>query len=189
MALDFTGLNTITLKGYDTEEERQQRDSLLQAGFKFVNPPDNPFTAQAPQTSAAGSASPASPQPITAPSPASSGGKGAPFTDHTGTRSYKRMYRQAIDFHQRHAPPMIERDYWRTHTPGEDDIPAAESKYWDETTKDMIRTAAACNNDPFLMGFLMAITDELEREYMACREEAASGIPSRSTNLATEAAV
>lgn len=186
MNLDFSGLTSITLKGYNTEEEQEARDSLLQEGFKFVDPPDNPF--KAPQTSAAGSVSPASPQPITAPSPASSGGKGAPFTDHTGSRSYKRMYRQAIDFHQRHAPPIIEREYWRNHTPGEDDIPAAESKYWDEATKDMIRTAAACNNDPFLMGFLMAITDELEREYMACREEAA-GMPSRSSNLTTEAAV
>ena len=187
MALDFTGLNNITLKGYNTEEEQEARDSLLQAGFTFVKSPDNPFTA--PQSSAAVPVSPASPQPITAPSPASSGGKGAPFTDHTGSRSYKRMYRQAIDFHQRHAPPHVEREYWRTHTPGEDDIPAAESKYWDETTKDMIRTSAASNNDPFLMGFLMAITDELEREYMACREEAASGKLSRSQNLAAEAAV
>lgn len=186
MNLDFTGLNQITLKGFETEEEQEARDSLLQAGFTFVKSPDNPFTA--PQSSAAVPVSPASPQPITAPSPASSGGKGAPFTDHTGSRSYKRMYRQAIDFHQRHAPPHVEREYWRTHTPGEDDIPEAEARYWDETTKDMIRTSAAGNNDPFLMGFLMAITDELEREYMACREEAA-GMPSRSSNLATEAAV
>ena len=156
MALDFTGLNKIAYKGFETAEEQEKRDSLLQAGFTFVDAPENPFTA--PQASA--------------PVPPPSGRKGAPFTDHTGSRDYKRIYRAAHDYHQRHTPPTVEREYWRTHTPGEDDTPETEAQYWIEAAQDMAETSAAGGNDPFLMDLLTAIYTELEREYKALREEA-----------------
>lgn len=157
MALDFTGLNKIALKGFETAEEQETRDSLLQAGYTFVDAPDNPFTA--PQTSV--------------PVPPPSGGKGAPLSDHSGSRDYKRMYRAAHDFHQRHTPPHVEREYWRTHRPGEDEPPETELRYWTETAEDVGKTSAAGGNDPFLMDLLTAVMSEIEREYNAIREEAA----------------
>ena len=161
MALDFTGLNKIAYKGFDTAEERETRDSLLQAGYTFVDAPDNPFTAS--QTSA-----PVPPPPITAPS----GGKGAALTDHTGSRNYKSLYRIAHDFHQRHNPPTVRRDYWQDHRPGEDEPPEEELRYWTETAADISKTSAAGGNDPFLNDLLTAIMDELEREYKLLREDA-----------------
>lgn len=154
--LDFTGLNKIAYKGFETEEAR---DSLLQAGYTIVNSPENPFTASAPTESSA-------PQER----------KREAFMDHTGGRDYKRLYRAAHDFHQRHNPPTVVRDYWKDHRPGEDDIPEAEAQYWTRAAQDIAETSAAGNNDPFLMALLSAVYEELEREYNALRAEISGGV-------------
>lgn len=146
--LDFSGMNKIAYKGFNTAEEREERDSLLQAGYTFVEAPDNPFTASAaPQTSSA-------------------------FTDHTGGRNYKRLYRIAHDYHQRNNPPIVVLDYWKDHTPGVDDIPEAEAMYWERASQDIGAASAAGGSDPFLTGLLLAVYAELEREYEALRAEA-----------------
>ena len=152
--LDFSGLNKIAYKGFETAEEREERDSLLEAGFTIVEAEDNPFTAPV-----------APPPPITAPQPSA-------FTDHSGSRNYKKLYRIAHDFHQRHNPPTVVRDYWKNHRPGEDDIPEAEAQYWTKTAQDMGETASAGGGDSFLVALLSAIMDELEREYKDIRDKA-----------------
>ena len=150
--LDFSGMHKIAYKGFETEEAR---DSLLEAGFTIVDAPENPFTASA-----------AVPPPS---APQTSAGA---FTDHTGGRNYKKMYRAAHDYHQRHTPPEVVREYWKDHRPGEDEVPEAEAQYWTRAAEDIAATSAAGNNDPFLMALLSAVYDELEREYNALREEA-----------------
>lgn len=165
--LDFSGMNKIAYKGFENAEER---DSLLEAGFTIVSPQDNPFTApQSAPVAPPPSAPVILPENLRAPSER----KKEAFTDHTGGRDYKKLYRIAHDFHQRHNPPTVVRDYWKDHRPGEDDIPEAEAQYWIEAAEDLGRTSAA-NSDPFLMALLTGIYEELEREYKAIRAEAGS---------------
>lgn len=164
--LDFSGMNKIAYKGFENAEER---DSLLEAGFTIVSPQDNPFTA--PQSAPV---APPPSAPVILPENLRERKREA-LTDHTGGRDYKKLYRIAHDFHQRHNPPEVVRDYWKDHRPGEDETPAEELEYWNQTAKDMGETSAAGNNDPFLMALLSAILEELEREYKTLREEASAG--------------
>jgi hypothetical protein len=78
----------------------------------------------------------------------------------------------AFDFQQRHSPPFVDREYWRGKTPGLHDTPEAELRYWTETAEDAGRTSAAAGNDPFLMDLIIAIMNDLEREYKRLRETA-----------------
>lgn len=158
-ALDFSGLHKIAYKGFEDEAER---DSLLEAGYTIVESSENPFTA--PQAS--GAILPL-PNERTAPKR-----KFEPFTDMSGERDYKKMYRAAHDFHERHNPPTVDREYWRTHTPGLDDTPQAEIDYWLEIAQDAGKTSAAGNNDPFLTALITAVIDELDREYKTGRDSA-----------------
>ena len=78
----------------------------------------------------------------------------------------------AFDFHKRHSPPVVNREYWKGKTPGLDDTPEEELRYWTETAEDAGKTSAAGNNDPFLMDLIIAIMNDLEREYKRLRETA-----------------
>ena len=158
--LDFTGLRKIAYQGFEKPEDR---DSLLEAGFTIVSPQDNPFAA--PQSGPVASA----------PTITTENQSAASFTDHTGARDYKRIYRAAHDYHRRHNPPEVVREYWKDHRPGEDDIPEAEAQYWIQAAQDMRETVSAGGGDPFLMALLTEIYSELEREYKAMREEASGG--------------
>lgn len=164
--LDFSGLNKIAYKGFENAEER---DSLLEAGFTIVSPQDNPF--EAPQ-SAPVAPPPSAPVILPENLREASERKREALTDHTGGRDYKKLYRIAHDFHQRHNPPEVVRDYWKDHRPGEDEPPEAEAQYWIKTAQDMGETASAGGGDSFLMALLSAIMDELEREYKAIRDKA-----------------
>lgn len=83
----------------------------------------------------------------------------APFTGRDPGRNYRRMYRAACDFYERHNPP----------TPGDDD----GALYWAATTDDMTAIAQQFNDDPFMMNLLCVVFDELEREYKAMRQQTA----------------
>ena len=140
--LDFSGIQQIAFKGFEDQDER---DSLLQAGYTVVDTP-TPFET------------PAEHQEPSAPPP-------------TG-RDYKRLYRIAFDFQQRHNPPTVDSAYWKGKTPGIDDTPAEELRYWEQVAQDAGRTSAAADNDPFLIDLLTAIIEDFEREYKRLRESA-----------------
>lgn len=144
-ALDFSGLNKIAYKGF--EDQPEERDSLLEAGYTIVEEPV-PFTDQT-----APSAQPSAPEIPAA-------------------RDHKGLYRMAFDFHKRHSPPVVNREYWKGKTPGIDDTPEEELRYWTETAEDAGKTSAAGGNDPFLMDLIIAIVNDLEREYKRLRETA-----------------
>ena len=130
--LDFSGLNKIAYKGF--EEQPEERDSLLEAGYTFV---DTPTPFEAPQE-----------------------------------RDYKRLYRIAYDFQQRHNPPTVDREYWHTRIPGVDPTPQAEEEYWVRLAEDAGKTSASGDNDPFLMDLITAIIEDFDREYKRLRETA-----------------
>ena len=163
-SIDFTSIDKIAYQGFDTEEKREERDSLLQAGYTIVDSPENPFTG--PQTSAPPKSCPEPPQPQRA----AQGRKREAFTDHTGSRDYNKLYRIAHEYHSKHSPPLVDKEYWRTHTPGEDDIPEAEAQYWIRAAEELGAVSESGGNDLFLMDLLSALYAEMEREYKAIRE-------------------
>ena len=135
--IDFSMIDRIAYQDFDTEEKREERDSLLQAGYTFVDSPENPFTAPPPSA-------PAEPQPEPPqPQRAAPERKKEAFTDHSGGRDYNKLYRVAHEYHRRHYPPVVEREYWRTHTPGLDDTPETELRYWLDIAEDAGKTSAA----------------------------------------------
>lgn len=95
-----------------------------------------------------------------------------PFTGTDQRRNYRSMYRAACDFHERHNPPRVEAAYWESHIPGTDDPPPSEVEYWQQTAQDASDTARTHGNDPFLIGLLTTVYEELEREYEQMRETA-----------------
>ena len=170
MALDFTALNRIAYRGCTTVEDQEQKDRLIDQGYTFVEDAENPFLQATEKPSA--------------PLSTSTDGKHTPgrrqatarkteaFVSISGTRNYKTLYRAAHDFHQRNNPPTVDRDYWRTHTPGIDETPEAELNYWQRLSEDVIATLRAYQEDNFLKGLLIAIYEELEREYKSARIDA-----------------
>jgi len=95
-----------------------------------------------------------------------------PFTDIDEKRDYRAMYRAAFEYHDRHSPPRIDREYWQTHTPGIDDTPQADLDYWDKAAQDICEVSNRFGNDKFMMDLLCGIYDELGREYEAARQAA-----------------
>lgn len=170
--LDFTALNKLAYRGFETVEEQEQKDALIEQGFSLVEADkDNPFlqaSSTASQTASEPPIASALTKPSTTPQKASQG-KIEAFTNASGTRNYKALYRAAHDYHKRHNPPTVDRAYWETHTAGEDEPPQAELDYWEEAATDVSATANAYNNDPFLIGLLVAVYEELEREYQSLR--------------------
>ena len=161
--LDFSGITRIAYKGF--EDQPEERDHLLEAGYTLVDGVDLPFDQ--PQ------------QPEPAPAPQASA-----LCDHSGGRNYKKMYRAAFDYQARHNPPEVNREYWKSHEPGSDPPPPEELAYWERAAQDVGQTSAAGGNDPFLMDLLMAVYNEMEREYKAIREEAhgdGSGEPQKAS--------
>lgn len=162
MELDFSKLENIAYRGFEGAEARAEKDKLIEQGFTVIEDATTPFDAppaQGPDTSTLPSKSPKKRQL-------------RPFTGMDKSRNYRAMYRAACDFHEAHNPPTVDREYWRTHTPGEDETPQAELDYWEAVCDDMTATANSLQQDPFLTGLLIAIFEELEREYKALKEGA-----------------
>lgn len=165
MELDFSKLENIAYRGFEGAEARAEKDALIEQGFTVIEGATTPFDAPPAQE-------PYSPIP---PPKSPLKRQLKPFTGMDKNRNYRAMYRAACDFHEAHNPPTVDREYWRTHTPGEDETPQAELDYWEKAATDIAATANSFSNDPFLTGLLVAVFDELDREYRALREGASQG--------------
>lgn len=142
MELDFSKLDKLPYRGFETAEAREAKDALIEQGFRVVEDVENPFTTptEAPKAPLSPSAGAAPRRPL------------KPLTGLDPRRNYRAMYRAVCDFHERHNPPTLEGDYWS------------------ETADDMTETANRFDNDPFLTGLLLAVFEELEREYKSLTE-------------------
>ena len=168
MGLDFSKLDSLAYRGFNGAEARAEKDKLIEQGFTIVEGVETPFSP---------SAAPEQPK-ANPPAGSPSQRKLAPFMSMDGSRNYRTLYRIACNFHEAHNPPTVNRDYWKTHTPGLDDTPEDEIAYWERMAKDIGETSAAGGSDPFLTGLLCAIMEELEKEYKTGREAAASSAAS-----------
>lgn len=66
---------------------------------------------------------------------------------------YKAVYRQVFDFHERHKP--------FPQTPEE----------WEETARDFAQTVEAAGGSPFAVSLLMAVYEELERQWKGANSQ------------------
>ena len=165
MELDFSKLENIAYRGFNGAEARAEKDALIKQGFTVIEGAITPFNAPPAQE-------PYSPTP---PPQRPLKRKLEPFTGMDTSRDYRAMYRAACNFHERHNPPKVDSEYRKSHTPGEDDTPQAELDYWEEAAMDVSETASAFQSDPFLTGLLLAVYEELEREYRALRDSVSQG--------------
>lgn len=161
--LDFSGINKIAYQGF---KDQEARDTLLEQGFVVVNEAD-PFNA--PQEAATAVLDqPTADTRTNGKSPSERLKKA--FTDKAGRRDYNILYRLAHDYHKKHTPPVVDLDYWKEHRPERDDAPQAEVDYWTQAAKDAAEITSAHGGDPFLTGLLIAVYDELGREYTDLRD-------------------
>ena len=168
MELDFSKLDNIAYRGFNGAEERAKKDALIEQGFTIIEGATTPFDAP--------------PMPPPTPPPENARKRQLrPFTGIDKNRNYRAMYRAACDFHERHNPPTVDGEYWRTHTPGEDEAPQAELDYWEAVCNDMTATANSLQQDPFLTGLIIAVFEELDREYNALKEAASKPMDSKNT--------
>lgn len=89
----------------------------------------------------------------------------APFTGIDSSRNYRAMYRAVCNFHEKHNPQK-----WRGLSFGQTDDNEPDCSYWGRATDEMGAIALQFDNDPFVTGLLLAVWDELEREYQQMKE-------------------
>lgn len=163
MELDFSKLEQLAYRGFDGAEARAQKDALIEQGFTILEDEETPFESTKGQEANTSATPPIRP----------SKRKLEPLTGMDASRDYRAMYRAACNYHERHNPPKVDSEYWKSHTPGEDETPQAELDYWEEAAYSVSEAASAFQRDPFIIGLLAVVYDELEREYIAKREAVA----------------
>lgn len=84
----------------------------------------------------------------------------APFTGMDSSRNYRAMYRAACNFHEKHNPTQ-----WNGLVFGATPENEPDCSYWGAVVDEMQQIATQFDNDPFITAMLLAIFDELEREY------------------------
>ena len=79
-------------------------------------------------------------------------GQRKPFTDVCSSKDYREIYRAIFDFHERHNPPEL-------------DLTGEPGGYWWTASEELTRLANQFGNDEFANALLLAVFEELEREY------------------------
>lgn len=96
-----------------------------------------------------------------------------PAAPPPASRDYRSMYRAAFEYHKRHDPPTVDRDYWQQHTPGKDETPQAELDFWHRAAQDAGEVIKRFGNDSFIVALICDIYAEIEKQYTAGRLAAA----------------
>lgn len=78
-----------------------------------------------------------------------------PFTAIDGS-DYRRAYREVCNYHERNNPPRLDDD--------------GGDAYWTQATDDFIDTCRKFNDDPFIMAMMIAVLNELERQFKLLRD-------------------
>lgn len=156
MGLDFSKLDKLAYRDFDTPEAQQTKDDLIEKGFTIVEDKANPFigpeAAQRPPEPPQG-ASPTPPPPsATKPSK----GAPSPFKSVTGL-DYRAFYGDLYRWHERYTAQVLQdADAW-----------AAAADAWTQLA-DTYNAEA----NPYVQQVLLSVYEELEREYNAAQQQA-----------------
>ena len=82
------------------------------------------------------------------------------FTGICSSRNYRAMYRAACNFHEKHNPRNWEGLVFGANSDNEPDC-----TYFGAAVEEMEQIIRNFQNDPFLSALLLAIYEEMEREY------------------------
>ena len=156
MGLDFSKLDKLAYRGFDTPEAQQTKDDLIEKGFTIVEDKANPFTgpeaAQRPQAPTQGD----SPTPPTPSTTRPSKGQPRPFKSVTGL-DYRAFYGDLYLWHERYAARVLQ-----------------DSSAWDEAADTWTQLGAKYNAEanPYVLQALVSVYEEVEREYKVAQQQA-----------------
>lgn len=151
MPLDFSKLDRLAYRDFDTPEAQRTRDDLIEKGFTVVEDKANPFTgpetAQQPQS--APPRTEATPAPSTPPRPSKQPPR--PFKSIEGL-DYRAFYGDLYRWHERYTALVLQ-----------------DSNAWDEAAEAWTELCNRynANDNPYVQQVLVSVFEEVEREYKA----------------------
>lgn len=136
--IDFSALDAIAYRGIGTESARELKHELVEKGYTVIEPSESPFSDD--ESTVAASTLQAS---GTAPEAIVDGNTAAPKISD-GMGRYKKAYRIAYSFHERHLSPQTEEE-------------------WQAAAEDLANLTEKCSMDRFTMALLNSVYAEFER--------------------------
>ena len=133
MKLDFSKQRSLYQRGFETDQERQTHNELIEKGFTCVDAQETPFADGRNTSSNVLSPSPTiTPAALEAVSQPLSGAQAKPkqalmLELHSGTLNYSELARDIFNYIQRNQI-NVDVDYWRAH-PDTNEPPEAEKEY------------------------------------------------------------
>lgn len=155
MRLDFSKLDKLAYRNFDTPEARQTKDDLIEQGFTIVEDKDNPFTG--PEAAQRPPEPPQETRPTHTPPSATrpSKGQSKPFKSVTGL-DYRAFYGDLYRWHERYTAQVLQNaNAW-----------TAANNAWAQLCE---RYNAEAN--PYVQQVLVSVHEELEREYNAAQQQ------------------
>lgn len=156
MGLDFSKLDKLAYRDFDTPEAQQTKDDLIEKGFTIVEDKANPFIG--PEAAQRPPEPPQGANPTPPPPSATRPSKGAPrlFKSVTGL-DYRAFYGDLYRWHERYTAQVLQdADAW-----------TAAADAWTQLA-DTYNAEA----NPYVQQVLLSVYEELEREYNAAQQQA-----------------
>lgn len=132
--IDYTKLEKLRYRGYDTAEAKAAKDRAMQQGFIPVDPKETPFGNDERAEEAA-----QSPQPT-------QHKQARTLKSVDGARDYRELYAALYRFHAAHWPP------------------GADLEYWEQMAEDIQAECGRFKGDRYAVALFAALYDEFERE-------------------------
>lgn len=155
MGLDFSKLDRIAYRDFDTPEAQRSKDDLIEKGFTIVEDKANPFigteAAERPQDRPQGAEdTPQIPQP-----PRPSKRPSRRFESAAGL-DYRAFYGDLYRWHERYTARVLQ-----------------DSSAWDEAADTWTQLGAKYNAEanPYVQQVLVSVYEEVEREWRAAQQQ------------------
>lgn len=153
MPLDFSKLDRLAYRDFDTPEAQRTRDDLIEKGFTVVEDKANPFTgpeaAQQPQS--APPRTEATPAPSTPPRPSKQPPR--PFKS-VGGLDYRALYGDVFRWHEKYNALVLQNE-------------SAWADAFDAWTE--LGEKYGSDSNPFVVELLVSVYGELERNAKAAQ--------------------
>ena len=152
MPLDFSKMDRLAYRDFDTLEAQQTRDDLIEKGFTVVEDKANPFTGtEGPQQPQSAPPRAEAPAPSTPPRPSKKPPR--PFKSADGL-DYRALYGDVFRWHEKYNALVLQND-----------------TAWAEATDEMTQLWAKYEGDnyPFVQELLIRVFEEIERNAKAAQ--------------------
>lgn len=159
MGLDFSKLDKLAYRDFDTPEAQRTKDELVEQGFSVVEDKDNPFIGQTGPERAQQQPREAQPMPAPPPQPKPSKKPVRPFQSVAGF-DYRAFYGDVFRWHEKYNAIVIQNEEaW-----------AEAIEAWDELGRKH-----GADNNIFAEELLVRVFEEMERNAKAAMEKEKGG--------------